>query len=134
MLRKRQSGEDPDVHLTADSAKELLPLLLGIGFSVGVFSGFFGIAGGFLIVPGLILATGRPLTSAVGTSLVATRPLVPQQPPAALGQVWSTGRSQRSLYLAGSRPTLSACGPVGSWPKASALSVSFLRVSLSPSG
>ncbi|ABE65183.1 protein of unknown function DUF81 (plasmid) [Nitrobacter hamburgensis X14] len=71
MLRKRQSGENDDVHLTAESAKELLPLLLGIGFAVGVFSGFFGIGGGFLIVPGLILATGMPLTSAIGTSLVA---------------------------------------------------------------
>ena len=71
MLRKRQSGEDADVRLTAETAKELLPLLLGIGFAVGAFSGFFGIGGGFLIVPGLILATGMPLTSAIGTSLVA---------------------------------------------------------------
>ena len=71
MLRKRQSGENADVHLTAETAKELLPLLVGIGFAVGAFSGFFGIGGGFLIVPGLILATGMPLTSAIGTSLVA---------------------------------------------------------------
>lgn len=56
MLRKRRSGEDPDVRLTAETANKLLPLLLGIGFAVGVFSGFFGIGGGFLIVPGLILA------------------------------------------------------------------------------
>jgi uncharacterized membrane protein YfcA len=34
-------------------------------------SGFFGIGGGFLIVPGLILATGMPMLQAVGTSLVA---------------------------------------------------------------
>jgi uncharacterized membrane protein YfcA len=71
MLRKRRSGQNPDVRLTTETAKELLPLLLGIGFAVGVFSGFFGIGGGFLIVPGLILATGMPLTSAIGTSLVA---------------------------------------------------------------
>ena len=71
MLRKRKSGENADVRLTAENAKELLPLLLGIGFAVGAFSGFFGIGGGFLIVPGLILATGMPLTSAIGTSLVA---------------------------------------------------------------
>jgi rhodanese-related sulfurtransferase len=49
----------------------LLPQLLGIGFGVGLFSGFFGIGGGFLIVPGLMPATGMPLTFAVGTSLVA---------------------------------------------------------------
>lgn len=40
-----------------------------IGFLVGLLSGFFGIGGGFLIVPGLMFATGMPLLSAVGTSL-----------------------------------------------------------------
>ena len=71
MFRKREGAGDPDVRLTVDTARELLPLLLGIGFAVGALSGFFGIGGGFLIVPGLILATGMPLTSAIGTSLVA---------------------------------------------------------------
>lgn len=71
MFRKRDGAGDPDVRLTTDTARELLPLLLGVGFAVGLLSGFFGIGGGFLIVPGLILATGMPLTSAIGTSLVA---------------------------------------------------------------
>jgi uncharacterized membrane protein YfcA len=69
MLRKRQSRENDDAHLIAESAKEQLPLLLGIGFAVGVFSGLFGIGGGFL--PSLILTTGMPQTSAIGTSLLA---------------------------------------------------------------
>jgi uncharacterized membrane protein YfcA len=42
-----------------------------IGFGVGLLSGFFGIGGGFLIVPGLVLATGMALQNAIGTSLVA---------------------------------------------------------------
>lgn len=71
MLRKRSAGSNPDVRLSGETARELLPLLLGIGFAVGAFSGFFGIGGGFLIVPGLIIATSMPLTAAVGTSLVA---------------------------------------------------------------
>ena len=37
----------------------------------GGVSGFFGIGGGFLIVPGLILATGMPTINAVGSSLLA---------------------------------------------------------------
>ncbi|TRL38561.1 sulfite exporter TauE/SafE family protein [Rhizobium straminoryzae] len=37
----------------------------------GGASGFFGIGGGFLIVPALILATGMPMIDAVGTSLMA---------------------------------------------------------------
>jgi uncharacterized membrane protein YfcA len=32
-------------------------------------SGFFGIGGGFLIVPGLMLATGMPILNAIGSSL-----------------------------------------------------------------
>lgn len=71
MLRKRDNAGDPNVRLTSATARQLLPMLLGIGFGVGILSGFFGIGGGFLIVPGLMLATGMPLTSAIGTSLVA---------------------------------------------------------------
>jgi uncharacterized membrane protein YfcA len=37
----------------------------------GAASGFFGIGGGFLIVPALVLATGMPMISAIGTSLLA---------------------------------------------------------------
>jgi hypothetical protein len=42
-----------------------------ISLGVGLLSGFFGIGGGFLIVPGLILATGMPTITAVGTSLLS---------------------------------------------------------------
>ena len=71
MLRKRSDAGDPHVQLSAKNARTLVPLLGGIGFGVGLLSGFFGIGGGFLIVPGLMLATGMPLTMAIGTSLVA---------------------------------------------------------------
>jgi len=71
MLRPRKSGGNPDVTLTRESIPRLLPLLIGIGFAVGALSGFFGIGGGFLIVPGLIGATAMPLINAIGSSLVA---------------------------------------------------------------
>ncbi len=45
--------------------------VLTYGLGTGGFSGFFGIGGGFLIVPGLIGSTGMPILNAVGTSLVA---------------------------------------------------------------
>jgi hypothetical protein len=47
------------------------PRVLGFGLGTGGFSGFFGIGGGFLIVPGLIASTRMPILNAVGTSLVA---------------------------------------------------------------
>ena len=71
MLLRRGDAGNPDVRLTRDSALHLTPRLVLIGFGVGALSGFFGIGGGFLIVPGLMLATGMPLAYAIGTSLVA---------------------------------------------------------------
>jgi uncharacterized membrane protein YfcA len=51
--------------------RENLPKVLGFGAGTGALSGFFGIGGGFLIVPGLMLASGMPILNAVGSSLVA---------------------------------------------------------------
>jgi uncharacterized membrane protein YfcA len=48
----------------------LVPRLLGAGLGAGGLSGFFGIGGGFLIVPGLMLASRMKIIQAVGTSLV----------------------------------------------------------------
>lgn len=60
-----------------DAASETPPLrgglfkILGIGFLVGLSSGYFGIGGGFLIVPGLIYSAGLNIIQAIGTSLMA---------------------------------------------------------------
>ncbi len=67
MLRRREADIDRVVRLDRENA----PRLLGAGLGVGAVSGFFGIGGGFLIVPALVLATGMPILQAVGTSLVA---------------------------------------------------------------
>lgn len=40
------------------------------GLIVGLLTGFFGVGGGFVIVPALVLALGLPMRVAVGTSLV----------------------------------------------------------------
>jgi uncharacterized membrane protein YfcA len=45
--------------------------LAAIGLAAGTLSGFYGIGGGFLVVPGLILGTGMPTIAAIGSSLVA---------------------------------------------------------------
>ena len=71
MLRPRRSGGNPDVKLTRESMPRMLPMLIGLGLAVGALSGFFGIGGGFLIVPGLIGATAMPLINAIGSSLVS---------------------------------------------------------------
>jgi uncharacterized protein len=71
MSRPRKSGGNPDVALTRESMRQLAPWLIAVGFVVGLLSGFFGIGGGFLIVPGLIGATTMPLINAIGSSLVS---------------------------------------------------------------
>ncbi len=71
MMRPRKSGGNPDVKLTLESMPRLLPLLIGTGLLIGALSGFFGIGGGFLIVPGLMGATAMPLINAIGSSLIA---------------------------------------------------------------
>lgn len=70
MLRSPGWDDLKDVRLTRATAAHLLPRLLGIDAGAGLLAGFFGIGGGFLIVPGLMLATRMPLQNAIGTSLV----------------------------------------------------------------
>jgi uncharacterized protein len=67
MLRDRDRTGDPTVRLS----QENFPKLVGLGLLAGLLSGFFGIGGGFLIVPSLMLAAGMPILNAVGSSLVS---------------------------------------------------------------
>lgn len=67
MLRGRRQQGDPDVVCNRQNA----PKVLAFGFGTGVFSGFFGIGGGFLIVPALVASTDMAMINAVGSSLVA---------------------------------------------------------------
>lgn len=67
MFRKPKSAGDPDVTLTPRMVLKLAPM----GLIVGLAAGFFGIGGGFLIVPGLMLAVGMTMTNATASSLVS---------------------------------------------------------------
>lgn len=71
MLRRKAGGDDPAVKFTRETARRLAPRLAGGGLAVGSLSGFFGIGGGFLVVPGLVVATAMPMLNAVGSSLVS---------------------------------------------------------------
>jgi uncharacterized membrane protein YfcA len=71
MLFRRPSSDKPEVRLNRTSAPVLVPRLAVAALLVGLLSGLFGIGGGFLIVPALMLATGMPMINAVGSSLIA---------------------------------------------------------------
>src|SRR5437868_9800832 len=67
MLKTRSRIGLPDVKISMSN----MPAIVGLGLATGTVSGFFGIGGGFLIVPALMLATGMPIMNAVSSSLVA---------------------------------------------------------------
>lgn len=54
------------IYLPIAEMAQSLPLLLALGFSIGVISGMFGIGGGFIMTPMLIFL-GIPAGTAVGT-------------------------------------------------------------------
>lgn len=60
-----QRDEDGQLRLTSRCAR----LLVLVGLMTGVLSGMFGVGGGFVIVPALVLFSGMEIHRAVGTSL-----------------------------------------------------------------
>jgi uncharacterized membrane protein YfcA len=67
MFRKPLNEGDPDVHINMKLILRLAPL----GLLTGLAAGFFGIGGGFLIVPGLMIATGMTMANATASSLLS---------------------------------------------------------------
>ncbi len=65
MVKPRSAGSSCPLPLDRRRALRLS----GFGGVAGLTSGFFGIGGGFMIVPGLVLATGMPILNAIGSSL-----------------------------------------------------------------
>src|ERR1700744_3185518 len=64
MFKSRSKVGLPDVSITMAN----MPAVIGLGLTTGTLSGFFGIGGGFLIVPALMLATGMSIMNAVSAS------------------------------------------------------------------
>jgi uncharacterized membrane protein YfcA len=60
-----QRDEDGKLRLTSKCAR----LLVIVGLLTGILSGMFGVGGGFVIVPALVLFSGMEIHRAVGTSL-----------------------------------------------------------------
>ncbi|MDO5499822.1 MAG: sulfite exporter TauE/SafE family protein [Propionibacteriaceae bacterium] len=66
MLRQRAKKQDPQ----AGARPRGLGVLLLTATAVGLLTGFFGVGGGFAVVPALVLALGFSMPAAVATSLV----------------------------------------------------------------
>ena len=62
-----QMGERTE---TKESGSRPWPAIVLTGVAVGVLTGFFGVGGGFVIVPALVIVLRLPMRLAVGTSLL----------------------------------------------------------------
>lgn len=94
---------------------------LGAGFAGGVATGFFGVGGGFLIVPALTVLLALDMRSAVATSLlvIALNSLAALAAHAAYGTVaWTTGFEVALAAL---------CGGALAWPFGARLAPGVLQ-------
>ena len=67
MVRGRAVGPREE---TPANVRTLAVRILPVGVGVGVLTGFFGVGGGFLIVPAFVLLLGLSMPLAIGTSLL----------------------------------------------------------------
>ena len=65
----------PDVVAAAPTAHTPVGAIVVVGVLAGFLAGLFGVGGGILIVPGLVLAAGMDQRLAHGTSLAAVLPI-----------------------------------------------------------
>ncbi len=73
-IRMLTGGDDVGTACSTDGSginwRRCAPRSIPTGFGVGVLTGLFGVGGGFLIVPALVLLLGIEMRIAIGTSLV----------------------------------------------------------------
>lgn len=72
--------------ISADTVR-LAAKVLAAGTVVGLLTGFFGVGGGFVVVPALVLALDMAMPEAVGTSLL----VIVVNTVVALGMRWGSG-------------------------------------------
>jgi uncharacterized membrane protein YfcA len=65
MFLRSRNAEAP-----ATDEPPLWSRVVPIGLGTGALTGFFGVGGGFVVVPALVVLLGLPMTAAVGTSLL----------------------------------------------------------------
>jgi len=66
--RNEPSKEQPSTRGRIDPVQVIKVIVAGTG--VGLLTGFFGVGGGFVIVPALVLSLGFTMAEAAGTSLL----------------------------------------------------------------
>ena len=72
LMLRRQTVRQDVISVEKQSSLLLMKRNVSLsGFSVGILAGYFGIGGGFLIVPTIMYSSGLNIIQAIGTSLVS---------------------------------------------------------------
>ncbi|MDD2861208.1 MAG: sulfite exporter TauE/SafE family protein [Acidiphilium sp.] len=71
MLRNGHGEDSSSRAVSGRIGFKSVVMIIVTSLAVGALSGFFGIGGGFLIVPGLLFSTGMSMIEAVGSSLLS---------------------------------------------------------------
>jgi uncharacterized membrane protein YfcA len=69
MLLRRRGQAQPSRAVVSTGARHTI-LVAAAATGVGLITGFFGVGGGFVVVPALVLVLGFDMPTAAGTSLV----------------------------------------------------------------
>jgi hypothetical protein len=70
MVSERAAAESSFQPWRVEVHTESVLRVIGLGFAVGWLTGLFGVGGGFVVVPVLVIGLGFAVTEAVGTSLL----------------------------------------------------------------
>lgn len=70
LLDNGRTGTACQVRTGKVNWRRCVPRSMGAGLLVGLLTGLFGVGGGFLIIPALVMVLGVEMTTAIGTSLL----------------------------------------------------------------
>ncbi len=121
MLRGRRSGVD------CYPLPGMVPRPGAVGVATGSLAGFFGIGGGFLIVPGLMFAGGMEIIYAIAPRCLRSARSASPPRPTTRFPAWSTGRWRLSSSPVASPVAGSVRSVRNGWRENAARSTSSLR-------
>ncbi|MGO1598307.1 MAG: TSUP family transporter, partial [Brachybacterium sp.] len=122
----RHHHGEPEIPLSpAPSAAPRLPVVIAAATLTGFLTGFFGVGGGFIVVPMLVLALGLAMRRASGTSLLVMVVATATSLLARLGTDVQVDWVTTLIFAAGSAVGGMLGGPLSAKARPSTLTLAF---------
>jgi len=126
MLARRRGERARSAPEPARAARRRSPaMLVAAATAVGLLTGFFGVGGGFLVVPALTLVLGLTMPEAIGTSLLVIAISSAAALAARLGQHTAIAWPTLAIFTAAAILAASAGGPLVSGLRPERLTLAF---------